>query len=201
MPHECPAAGQADCARTSLRRARAARPVAGQCEGPERARRGYKPLDHFTDEHAPSRRSYVTTPRGVAHFRPARFVAGGQLGSGQSTDESGSTHGNVKGPARTCGNFMCPASKSGLQNDATISADCGDGRGIDMGPERQVYGFRHSWWWRNGRREQTLEQRLQATGPVRVLAKRTIWWRRRRRKATRGVSELAVSPVLGACRT
>ena len=105
------------------RRARAARPVAGQCEGPERARRGYKPLDHFTDEHAPSRRSYVTTPRGVAHFRPARFVAGGQLGSGQSTDESGSTHGNVKGPARTCGNFMCPASKSGLQNDATISAD------------------------------------------------------------------------------
>ena len=45
MLHECSAAGQADCAQTSLRRARAVRPVAGQCGGPERARRGYKPLD------------------------------------------------------------------------------------------------------------------------------------------------------------
>jgi len=74
---------------------RAARRLPASVRAPS-ARAGYKPLDHFTDEHAPSRRSYVTTPRGVAHFRPARFVAGGQLGSGQSTDESGSTTATLR---------------------------------------------------------------------------------------------------------
>ena len=44
-----------------------------------------------------------------------RFETGGQLGSAQSTAGSGSTRGKVKGSSRTCGNFMGPASKSGLQ--------------------------------------------------------------------------------------
>ncbi len=100
--------------------------------------------DHFPDSHAEPARSSVTAPRRPACLRPPRFETGGQLGLAQSTAGSSSTRGKVKGSARTCGNFMGPASKSGLQNDATVSADYSDGCGTDMGPKRQVYGFRRS---------------------------------------------------------
>ena len=73
---------------------------------------------------------------------------GGQLGSAQSTAGSGSTLGKVKGFSPNLRQLYGSNLEKRVANDATVSADYSDGCGTDMGPKRQIYGFRRMlWWW------------------------------------------------------